>query len=76
MSILSIIIFIIQFQTVSCLTIYTDQTLHYHDDFRYNLNEETEKRKNAEMLYNKTKEQLSRKDEQYTQYVIILNRAG
>ena len=35
--------------------------------FRYNLNEETEKRKNSEMLYNKTKEQLARKDEQYTQ---------
>ena len=37
--------------------------------FRYNLNEETEKRKNSEMLYNKTKEQLARKDEQYTQCV-------
>ncbi|OWF41538.1 Ankyrin repeat domain-containing protein 26 [Mizuhopecten yessoensis] len=32
----------------------------------YNLNEEIEMRKNADILLNKTKEQLSRKEEQYT----------
>ena len=33
---------------------------------QYSMNEELEKRKNAELLYSKCKEQLERKEEQYT----------
>lgn len=36
---------------------------------RYQLNEEEEKRRNAELLYNKLKDQLTRKEEQYTKWV-------
>ncbi len=43
---------------------------------QYNLSEEAEKRKNAEMLYNKTKEQLARKDEQYSQSVLTPHQGG
>ena len=39
---------------------------------RYQLNEEIEKRTNSELLANKTKEQLARKEEQYTEYEILL----
>ena len=47
--------------------------------FRYNLSEEVEKARNLDVLLSKTKEQLTRKDAQYTEWVdavTILNLSG
>jgi hypothetical protein len=35
-------------------------------NLQFQLSEETERRNNAELLYNKTKEQLQRKEDQYS----------
>ena len=41
--------------------------------FRYNLSEEVEKARNLDVLLSKTKEQLTRKDAQYTEWVSAVN---
>ena len=40
----------------------------------YKLSEESEMRKNAETLLSKTKEQLNKKEEQYTRYIHVVRK--